>query len=127
RATKRAPYEPKILYSLFLCLQQQGRDEEAKAVRRRWKKCEGDLARLAKVSRQIATTPHDPELRLRAARLCLDNGQEEAGLNWLRSALKEKSDHAPTHRALADYYEKKGRPDLARRHRSLATASPAKP
>ena len=34
--------------------------------------------------------------------------------------LREKPDYAPTHRALADYYEHAGKKDLAEQHRKLA-------
>ena len=52
--------------------------------------------------------------------LLFRQGEPEQGLRWLESALKEDPRHKASHRALADYYERAGKADLAARHRRLA-------
>jgi Tfp pilus assembly protein PilF len=53
--------------------------------------------------------------------ILLRAGEEEQGLAWLERALIESNDrHIPTHKALADYYKKKGNNRLAAQHREKA-------
>jgi Tfp pilus assembly protein PilF len=49
--------------------------------------------------------------------LYLRNGQAKQGVDWLERALKLDAHHRPTHQALAEYYDKAGRPDRAAFHR----------
>jgi Flp pilus assembly protein TadD len=74
------------------------------------------LKRAAELARAISASPHDPELRREIGELFLRNGRETEGVRWLESALRARPDHAPTHKVLAAYYERIGRPDLARQH-----------
>jgi len=45
--------------------------------------------------------------------IMLRAGKESEGLRWLNLALKENSRHAPTHMALARFYEKTGKTQVA--------------
>jgi hypothetical protein len=65
--------------------------------------------------------PADPALRCEAGLIALRLGRAEEGLLWWTRALIEDLNHRPTHRALADCYERAGQPDLARRHRRQAS------
>jgi Tfp pilus assembly protein PilF len=47
-------------------------------------------------------------------------GAVEAGLRWLHRALKEDPTHAPTHKALMEYYERKCDFSRAAEHRRKA-------
>jgi Tfp pilus assembly protein PilF len=108
RALAGSPAEREILYSLLQCLKQLGKEAEAEQVRARLEKLDRDLARLDEVTRQIGSTPHDPDLRCEAGQILLQNGQETEGLRWLASALQEDPSHAATHKALAEYQERAG-------------------
>jgi Tfp pilus assembly protein PilF len=44
-------------------------------------------------------------------------GQERQALHWLNQALQLDPDHQPTHRALAEYFEKAGDAEEAAAHR----------
>ena len=77
------------------------------------------MGRLETLTRQIAQAPNDPDLRCEAGLIFLNNGQEVEGLRWLASALKENPHHGPSHRALADYYERAGDTTRAAEHRRL--------
>jgi Flp pilus assembly protein TadD len=120
RAVASAPADRELLYSYFLCVQQVGTPAEIRAAEEQWKQCDADLKRVAELGRAIATTPDDPNLRREMGELFLRNHREVDGLRWLDSALKIDPKHAPTHRVLADYYDRTGKADLAARHRNAA-------
>lgn len=123
---RAAELEPdvEILYTLFVCTKQAGTPEEARAAEVRWRKCEADSKRVAELARTISASPNDPELRREMGELFLRYRRNVEGVRWLESALGIRPDHAPTHRALADYYDRAGKPDLAASHRSFLTGRP---
>ena len=51
-----------------------------------------------------------------------DHGHEDEGLKWTKEILRADPRHAPTHRMLAEYYDKQGDAGLANYHRLSATA-----
>jgi predicted Zn-dependent protease len=120
QAAAIVPHESDVTYSLCQCLRRLGKDQEAAEVLAKHERVEEELARMAKLSRDIATKPHDPALRCEAGLLLLRNGLESEGLRWLESALLEDSRHGPTHQALADYYQRTGDTERAEQHRRLA-------
>jgi predicted Zn-dependent protease len=67
------------------------------------KKIEEELARLEEVTRQLASDPHNADLRCEAGRIMLRNGLETEGLRWLASALKEDPSHPATLQTLAEH------------------------
>ena len=83
---------------------------------------EDDLKRIHELATvQLERWPHDPDLMYEFGVILLRAGAEEQGLAWLDRALLESNDrHAPTHKALADYYKKKGNSRLAAQHREKA-------
>jgi len=127
RAVELDPSDPEILYTLFLCLQRAGTPSEASEAEKRWRQCSADLQRARDLGKAIAMTPHDPELRREMGELFLRNNREKEGLRWLESALRERRDHAPTHRVLADYYERIGQLERAAQHRALIQLPSGKP
>jgi predicted Zn-dependent protease len=106
RAVAEGPTDSEFLYSLLQCLQQQGKQKEAEKVQAQLRGIEKELTRLAEVTRQIATSPHNADLRCEAGQIMLRNGLETEGLRWLASALQEDPSHAATLQALADYQER---------------------
>ena len=122
KAVAARPHDKEAVYQLMLCLQQIGKSDEVEAWRTRLREIDTDLRRLRTVVLAIATTPLDPDLRREAGEIMVRQGQEEEGLRWLRSALALDPDHAPTHRVLADYFERHGQKEEAAQHRRLAEA-----
>jgi predicted Zn-dependent protease len=120
RAAAALPYERDIIYSLFQCVEQLGKRDEARDLLARLNKIDADRKRMRELTLAVANSPHDPELRYQAGLVFLRNGQEYEGVRWLQSALAEAPSHAPTHQALADYYARTGNRDTADRHRRLA-------
>jgi tetratricopeptide (TPR) repeat protein len=122
QAVALAPFEYNTNYALYQCLQQQGRQEEAKRYQERVKQVQTDLERLRQITEKIVTAaPHDPALACEAGVILLRTGQEDEGLRWLTAALQLDPRHPATHQALASYYERVGRADLAARHRASAS------
>ena len=105
RASRQRPADPDFLYSLLQALQQQGKHQGVAEVLAQLKRIEADLARLADVTRQIGSFPHNADLRCEAGQIMLRNGQDDEGLRWLESALQEDPTHTPTRRVLAEYYQ----------------------
>jgi tetratricopeptide (TPR) repeat protein len=119
KALAASPNHQEISFTLYQCLQARGKTAEAKQLLAQVEKINASLERLGDVTRKIAASPGDPDLRYEAGMIFLNSGQEMEGLRWLASALKEDPRHGPTHRALADYYERTGDASRAAQHRRL--------
>lgn len=114
------PYDRQVNYNLYQCLQQQGRTEEACPYRLSLQRMDADLQRLDKLLKEVLRAPNDAALRSEAGVIFLRNGEAEKGLRWLTMALQQDPWHRPTHQALADYYERAGRFDVAAHHRRFS-------
>ena len=125
KAVAVAPYERDTVHAFCKCLQGRGKQDEAKGWLERLARIDTDLVRMNEVMHRIMLAPRDPKLCSEAGAILLRNGQEEAGLHWLNSALQEQPGCRPAHQALADYFERHGKPDPAAYHRRLA--GPAAP
>jgi tetratricopeptide (TPR) repeat protein len=122
RALKVDPGDTEARYALVSCLQAQGRDDEAAAALARYKKYRDMLKRANRLLKQLAKNPgRDPSSPSEVGTLLLKFGHERIGLYWLHQALNRDPRHGPTHKALADYYEKKGQPEKAAAHRRWLT------
>lgn len=120
RAVGFDPFDYQAINQLAFCLERLGRAEEARKCRARLDDLRADQKRLLEVTKEIMDRPREPGLRWEAGTILLRNGQPREGLRWLHSALREDSRHAPTHEALAKYYESIGRGDRAASHREQA-------
>lgn len=124
KAAELNPGDRDAVYSLSLCLRQQG-DQKKKEEAAQWfdrlKLIESEQARLSVITSQIMAAPHAPSPRCEAGELFLKIGNEKEGLRWLESALQMDPRHPQTHRVLRDYFRAKGLPDRAQVHeRALA-------
>ena len=120
QALKRAPADYTTTYRLSMCLKLAGKENEAQATLARLKRLQADRDRLNDCLKATERTSQDPAPRAEAGAILLRIGQEEEGLRWLRSALRADPKHKPTHRALADYYQRKGDKERAAQHQRLA-------
>jgi tetratricopeptide (TPR) repeat protein len=123
RAVAVDPHEPDTVYAFYLCLQKRGKDAEAVEWSVRLDQIRADLRRVAALNEQILRSPSDPALRHAIGVIFLSHDQEKEGLRWLASALQLDPRHRPTHQALADYFERQGKKDLADYHRGEAVGS----
>jgi Tfp pilus assembly protein PilF len=122
KATADAPWD-RVAYSTLLnCLRQAGRADEERTCRQTLDRLDADLKRVEELTRAALNRPYDADLRCELGVLFLRNGEEAEGLRWLGLALEQNPTHQQAHRALADYYEKKGQPEQAAPHRRFLTA-----
>jgi tetratricopeptide (TPR) repeat protein len=108
KAVSLAPFDKDTLFSLWHCLKKQQKHDEATEWRARFDQIDIDSFKLMEVVMQIRQAPSDPNLRLEAGKLLIQNAQEVEGLRWLDSALRQDPNHQPTRKYLADYFEKRG-------------------
>lgn len=99
------PLDHRARYSLVLCLEQHGQEEEAQQQRRQLQQLEKDTARFHDiVTNEIAKRPNDPALHCTIGELLLRSGQREEGVRWLQSALHLDPNYAPARQALAGFH-----------------------
>jgi Tfp pilus assembly protein PilF len=106
-------------YNLYLCLERLGKKEQAKEYLTKINEIKAGLKRLSDLVHDVMVKPHDPNLRHEVGMMFLRLGFAEEGLRWLGTVLKEDPGYRPAHEALADYYERAGRKDLAAPHRQV--------
>lgn len=125
---EREPRDMMARYAFAMALRgagdQEAAERELEAVARLRKKVD----QAGKLLDHLAQSPADVEARYEAGRLLLECNSDQTGLYWLKSVLAIDPQHAATHRALAEYYEKHGddsplHQGLARHHRSLARSA----
>ncbi len=117
RAVRGRPYDRPLNYALSQCLERQGKRSEAKEFEGKVERLETDGKRLYELSRQIFAKRRAPAERCEVGILCLRLGREREGVNWLLGALQDDPRLPEAHKALADYYDRIGRSDLAAPHR----------
>lgn len=120
------PTDTEAAYALVSALRLQGRDDEAKAMLESCEKNKVLLETVNRLLREEAVRPNrDPSGPSEIGRLLLSIGRERLGVHWLTQALERDPNHQPTHRILADFYERKGDPQRAAIHRRwLREATP---
>jgi tetratricopeptide (TPR) repeat protein len=101
------PMDHRARYSLVLCLQNNGKDEEAQREQHDLQQREDDLVRFNEiVTKELLERPLDPALHCTLGQLLLRGGQREEGIRWLQSALRLDPQYAPASQALAEYQQK---------------------
>jgi tetratricopeptide (TPR) repeat protein len=126
RAMKADPADSEVQFNLASSLQLQGRKEEAEAM---LDSCEKQKAALKRANDLLNTEARHPSKNpvppTEVGSLLLEMGQERLGLYWLEQALMRNPNYEPAHRALAQYFDKKGDARKAAAHRArLSSASP---
>jgi predicted Zn-dependent protease len=115
------PQEPATGYNLYLCLQQLGKDREAKEQLARYEATSAKNDRLRQLIHDQADRPNDPKLLCEIGALYLETGRPEwveSARIWLERALAADPTYKPTYTVLARYYDQTNRPDLAARCRA---------
>jgi tetratricopeptide (TPR) repeat protein len=113
-------YQTQFLYSQALL--QAGKTADADEQQKRANEVRERATQLTELrTRRLAERPLDPALYTEMGRLLLASGNATQGVRWLEAAVGLERNYRPAHEALADHYEKTGRPDLAAEHRRLGT------
>jgi tetratricopeptide (TPR) repeat protein len=127
-AVARAAHDRDACLVLHLCLDAQGKTDEAADCLRRLREIEDDQMHIGLLRLRLAQGEGDPiATRCEMGRLMLRNGRETEGVRVLSIAVERDPSCAPAHLTLADYYERKGRPDEAAAHRRAARRGPTAP
>jgi tetratricopeptide (TPR) repeat protein len=107
QALRYMPMDHPTRYSLVLCLERSGQEEEAQQQRQQLQQMEEDVSRFNEiVTKEIVRRPTDPALHCTLGQLLLRSGRGEEGLQWLQNALRLDPHYAPARQALADYLAK---------------------
>jgi tetratricopeptide (TPR) repeat protein len=120
-AVQLDPNDYATQYQLVLCLERNDKQDELQKERARLQAIEDDIKQIRMISTvQMQMAPHDPELHYQVGMISLRAKAVPEALRWFHSALKEDPNHAPTHKALMEYYESIGDFGRAREHRLKA-------
>ena len=118
RVLKADPFDAEAGYTLVSALQLQGRREDADAALDQYEKNKALPERANRLLKEEAEHPtNTPDIPSEIGALLLRMGKEHLGVYWLEQALLRDQEHLPAHRALAEYYEKKGEQEKAAAHR----------
>jgi tetratricopeptide (TPR) repeat protein len=118
-------FDPDIHYTYARALRLSGDERAAKAETELSLRLRKEHDRLGEIRSQLLGNPNNVDLRFEIARWFLEHGRDGDGLDWTEEILRQTSSHAPTHRLLADYYDRKGNTGLANYHRTRADAATA--
>ncbi len=103
QAIQSDPMDHRARYSLILCLERNGHEEEARRQRKQLQQMEADSSRFNEiVTKELAQRPTDPALHCTLGQLLLRGGQREEAVRWLQNALHLDPNYAPAQQALAD-------------------------
>jgi tetratricopeptide (TPR) repeat protein len=90
------PAAPGPYYSLFLCLNAQGRTAEAQSFKTRFDELQADVTRLEGLLRRAAEAQRDPPLCREIARLLSSMGEQQEAERWLLLARRAESGDPPS-------------------------------
>jgi tetratricopeptide (TPR) repeat protein len=128
KAASLVPWDYQTLFALQKFVAQYGKPEEAEALGVRVKQISDDLTRIQELTQALRSTPRNPDLRSEVGEIFLRSGEEREGEVWLWSALQSDPKCRRAHLALAEFYERTGKPDQAVFHRRAAQeAAPTVP
>jgi len=117
RAASIVPWDYQVHYNLLLCLKQQKKEQAAREVGDVVRRLEADFARFSEFNEKLRRQPYDLSVRCDIARIHLSEKNDEEGIIWLKSALKIDPQYPLANQLLAEYYEGRGEPALARPYR----------
>lgn len=119
RAEKLSPHETDIVYAFVRTLRQLNRPQEADRYQARLDGLNKKYERIDELTKKLRQRAADSDARYELGILSLELGREGDAGRWFSSVLLRDPRHAATHRALADYYQKKGDAPRADHHRRL--------
>jgi Tfp pilus assembly protein PilF len=116
KACKLQPQDPYASHSLTQCLRRLKRDKEADAEQARYDRLAANQARALKLLGELQQKPKDAALLHELGALYLEGGRpeyEQTGLWLLQRALQVDPSRAETLKLLANYFDRKGKPEIA--------------
>ena len=118
------PLSSAAYYALGSAYAIGGDREKSKECFERSKALLEQFTRLTTITAELINHPEMADLRWEAGKILMDQKLFTEGAAWMATALIYEPNHQPTHKSLAEYYEKI-KPDerLARQHREKTNAS----
>jgi Flp pilus assembly protein TadD len=115
------PYEYEIHYTYAQALKLAGDEARSRIETQLAARLRDEQDRILQLRASLLRDPKNLGVRFEVAKWMLANGHDREGLNWTAEILRAEPHHAPTHRILADYYQKQGNAGRANYHRVLAS------
>ena len=124
RLTEIQPYEYEVRYSYAQALKLSGDQARFRIETEHAARLRKEQDHILQLRASLLSNPNNAAIRFEVAKWMLENGHQEEGLKWTAEILRAEPRHAPTHRLLADYYQKHGNPGQANYHRLMASTEP---
>jgi tetratricopeptide (TPR) repeat protein len=115
------PYEYDVRYSWAQALKLAGDEERSRIESAHATRLRKELDHVLELRTNLRDHPNNPAIRFEVAKWMIENGHVQEGLTWTTEILRTEPRHGPTHRLLADYYQKQGNPGQANYHRLMGT------
>jgi tetratricopeptide (TPR) repeat protein len=119
--TEIQPYEYEVRYSFAQALKLSGDESRSQTETAHAARLRKEQDRILNLKASLLGHPNNPAVQFDVAKWMIENGHVQEGLNWTAEILRTEPRHGPTHRLLADYYQKQGNPGQANYHRFMAT------
>jgi tetratricopeptide (TPR) repeat protein len=120
--TEIQPYEYDVRYSWAQALELAGDHSRSQIEAAHAARLRKEQDQILELRTSLRAHPGNPAIRFEVAKWMIENGHLQEGLNWTSEILRVEPRHGPTHRLLADYYQKQGNPGQANYHRLMATS-----
>jgi tetratricopeptide (TPR) repeat protein len=120
--TRIDPFDYQVRYSYAHSLRLAGDDARSHAELAQAARLRNEQDEIGQLKSRVLLDPRDSDACFQVAKWMFDHGHQEEGLVWTNEVLRAVPRHAPTHRILAEYYEKHGDAGLANYHRVVASA-----
>jgi Flp pilus assembly protein TadD len=114
--------DPELYYRRGVVLTRLGRQQQAQKDHEHSKRLREAKDRIKELHDRLSRSPGDVQLWYEIAAWLIENGHEEEGLRWAERTVRDRPDHAPTNRLLADFYDRRGQTGLANYYRLQATS-----
>jgi len=120
--TRIEPFDHKVRYAYAESLRLAGDDARCRAELAQAARLRKEQDELAQLKSRLLIDPRGSDACFQVAKWMFDHGRQVEGIIWTDDILRAVPRHAPTHRLLAEYYEKHGDAGLANYHRLAASA-----
>jgi tetratricopeptide (TPR) repeat protein len=105
---------------------QLGRHDDAARYQRRLEQIHRRNDKLDRLLNELKDHPDDLEIRYQLGITFLELGRDQDASHWFQAILYKDPRHLPTLTTLIDYYEKKGKPEMAASYRRKAQIASGK-
>jgi tetratricopeptide (TPR) repeat protein len=102
-ATRLAPYQASIWYSLSQAHARTGDEVRSRELLERSERIRSQSLRAEEITQQLLKTPNNAELRYEIGKIMMDLGMKKEGAGWLQTVIQIQPDHRLALEALAEY------------------------